>query len=558
MAKMNSSLQNSTNLRILFALLVFALFWQLGSWGVLESSEARYAEIPREMLETGNWLMPQYLQILHFDKPLMTYWITAAGLKIFGINAFGARFFLEIAFLVQIILVFKITLELFQNKKLAYYAAIIYCGIPLVLISVRNLTTDAYLNTFALFAVLGYVLYYKRAKVLWLYFFFTCLGLCIFTKGPFGIILPLLSIYPIQILVKQIQNFEVKEKQLHKIHVCVGILITLLIGGWWFFYLMKTSPEFYNFFVKEQLVNRVANAGTMKRSEPFWYYFLLLPLFILPMLSLFIGGLGRYLKQKQIGVKWLMIMSIILPLLLFSMSSSKLILYILPISPYIAISCAYFLYNTEDHQAKKHYLYALSIYLLIIMSLMVLCTGLLPEFPYHANLVQYFLLFLFIIYLSFIILRVKNYHQKILLLFLILPLFVAPLSTDILKKMQIQINSMAPISNFIKSKNLDTQSIIVWNRAVNGISFELQKNIYSVKHEHYSLQRNTRFQPNFNWKKNLIDVNDTNEQNYLKTLIQSPSVFITRDAIPEKYLWLLKPYNQQQSFGKWTVYYKNQ
>ena len=551
---MNSVLRHPAKLGILFSVLLFSLFWQLGSWGVTESSEARYAEIAREMLETDNWLLPQYLQILHFDKPLMTYWLTAAGLKIFGNNAFGVRFFLQIAYLLQILLVFKITRELFENKTLATYAAIIYCGMPLVLVSIRNLTTDAYLNSFTLLAILCYILYYKHSQKPWLYLFFIALGLTVFTKGPFGLLVPLLSIYPIQrLLIGQKDSTALKIKS---IHIYLGILLSIIIGGWWFFYLLLSSPEFYNFFIIEQLVNRVSNAQAMKRSEPFWYYLVLLPLFILPMCSLFIGSLIHNLKQKPGEIKWLIVMTILVPLLLFSTSSSKLILYILPISPFIAIISAHYLYKLNPLQVKRHFIYIFSIYSLITIAIIVLCFNLIPQIDYHASYQQYILVILLFLYIIYINYKLKNHKQKILLLFLVTPIFIIPFSSDVMKKMELNINSLTPISNFIKSKRMENQHIIVWNRAVNSISFELQKQVFSLKFEHYSLFRNTRFQHDLNWKKYLIDVNHKNELPYLKTLQASPSVLITRDRIPEECMWLIKPYKQKRKFGKWTLYYK--
>ncbi|MET3114999.1 4-amino-4-deoxy-L-arabinose transferase-like glycosyltransferase [Pedobacter sp. CG_S7] len=549
------SLLNSTKLGILFAVLLCALFWQLGSWGVIESSEARYSEISREMLETGNWLKPQYMQIMHFDKPLMTYWITAIGLKIFGVNAFGARFFLQVAYLLQIFLVYKITIGLFDQKRLAIFAAFLYCGIPLVLISVRNLTTDAYLNTFALLAVLCYLNYYKKSAIKWLYFYFCCLGLTILTKGPFGLLLPLLAIYPIQKLLNSKPNIVTKIKS---IHIYLGILLAIIVGGWWFFYLMYSSPKFYNFFVNEQLINRVANADTMKRSKPFWYYFALLPLFVLPQLSLFIGSLRGYLKQKKSDLKWLILMSIVLPLLLFSLSSSKLILYILPIMPFIAIISAYYLYHLEDQKVKGHFIYIFTVYSIIALALIVLCFGFVPQFNYQASNFQFVLILLLVLYFYFILYKLKNYKHKILLSFLILPIFLIPISTDLLKKLEVEINPISAVTSFIKSKHMEHQNIIVWNRAINAICFDLQRQTYSVKYDHYSLLRNTNFQLNFNWEKHLIDAKRADELSYLNRIAQSPSVLITRDGIPEKYSWLLSSYNQQKAIGKWTIYYKKQ
>ena len=551
---MNNILERKAIFGILFSVLIVSLFWQLGSWGVTESSEARYAEISREMLETKHWLMPQYLQILHFDKPLMTYWITAAGLKIFGNNAFGVRFFLQIAYLLQIFLVFKITRELFENKNLATYAAIIYCGIPLVLISIRNLTTDAYLNTFSLLAILCYIKYYKHSEKTWLYLFFTAIGLTIFTKGPFGVLLPLLAIYPIKQLLKPLKdNTSLKIKN---IHIFLGIFLSIIIGGWWFFYLLMSSPEFYNFLIIEQLINRVTNAQAMKRSETIGYYFILLPLFILPMFSLFSGSLNRYLRQEAGGLKWLIVMTIIVPLLLFSISSSKLILYILPISPFIAIISAHYLYNLDPEKVKKHFTYIFSIYSLITIAIVLLCFNLIPKIDYQASFQQYILIILLLLYISSVSYMLKNFKHKVLFLFLITPIFIIPFSSDVMKKMELNINSLTPLNNFIKNKDLENQHIIIWNRAVNSISFELQKEVYSVKFEHYSLFRNTKFQHDLNWKKHLIDVKNKDELPYLKILLASPSIFITRDSIPREYLWLLEPYQHQTAFGKWILYYK--
>lgn len=544
-------IRKSYGLWLLFAVLLFSLFWHLGTWGVTESSEARYAEIPREMIETGNWTLPQYLQILHFDKPLMTYWITAIGIKIFGTNAFAVRFFLQIAFLVQIYLVYRITIELFANKKMACYAAIIYCGLPLVLISVRNLTTDAYLNTFALLATLFYILYYKRLKVKWLYAFFICLGLTIFTKGPVGILLPLLMIYPIYQILGSREKADTRAY-----HFYIGILISLAIGGWWFFQLMMSSPSFYDFFIGQQLIDRVANAGTLKRSQPFWYYIAFLPIFTLPMLTLLIGSFFSCLKSKS-KLKWLIVLGVLLPLLLFSLSSSKLVLYILPIMPYLAMILAYFLYYLEEDKVKAHLIFVSIVYGLIVLAVIGLFLNLIPDISYHPTAVQLILLGLLLIYIAYVAFKIKEVKKKILLLFLILPVFIIPISTDSMRKFEIEINSTVPVTDFIKSRNLENEQIIVWNRSLNSLSFQLLKPVYSIKYQHYSLDRNTAFQQDSTWKSSLIDINEKEGEAQLKKLIRSPSVLVSSDPIPQEYHWLLAAFKNKQEIGKWMIYYNN-
>ena len=64
-----------------------------GAMPLMETTEARYAEIAREMIVSGNYLEPYFNAIKHFHKPPLAYWLVAAGLKTFGFNNFGARFF---------------------------------------------------------------------------------------------------------------------------------------------------------------------------------------------------------------------------------------------------------------------------------------------------------------------------------------------------------------------------------------------------------------------------------------------------------------------------------
>src|SRR5215831_12227443 len=73
------------------ALLFVVLFWQLGSASFWDPDEAIYAESSREMLRTGDWLAPHYNEQAFFDKPILFYWLQAAGMAVAGQNELGAR-----------------------------------------------------------------------------------------------------------------------------------------------------------------------------------------------------------------------------------------------------------------------------------------------------------------------------------------------------------------------------------------------------------------------------------------------------------------------------------
>jgi 4-amino-4-deoxy-L-arabinose transferase-like glycosyltransferase len=536
---------------IYIAVLLISFLWQLGLWGVTESSEARYAEISREMLLSGNMLLPQYLGVLHFDKPLMTYWITALGYEIFGFNAFGARFFLQIAFSVQLVLVYQIAKVLFDNRKIAMYSLICYAAIPLSLISVRNLTTDAYLNTFSLIAVFLYILFRKNNKLTALYGFFIALGLAIFTKGPFALILPLCALFPINQIIKN----QIYQKRI-LFHFTVGIIIMLIVGSWWFFYLMSSSLEFYNFFIGEQIVNRLAHADKLNRSKPFWYYISLLPLFIFPVFGLVINWL-KNVKYTAKNVNLLGLFTILIPLVLFSLASSKLILYILPITPFIAICTGFQLNQVANNGLKKIFVANSILYGFLILSVIVISCGFIKEIP--VNMDTQLLLFIVLLTGYFIYTIVSTFEIKWKFLFqlLIIPLIIVPLSTNILNQIELKINGTKPISVFIH-QNFPNHKVLVWNRVLNSMAFNLQKPIYSIKYRHYSLDRKTQFQPDDQWKLNLIDVNNKDELVYLKNLISDKVVLIRnkKDEIPQEMEWITQAFRSKKHFGKYIVYYK--
>ncbi|TAK10067.1 MAG: phospholipid carrier-dependent glycosyltransferase, partial [Candidatus Manganitrophaceae bacterium] len=70
----------------------FLFFFKLGSVYLFDVDEAVFSEATREMLETGDWITPQYNYVNRYDKPILFYWMMAISYRLFGVNEFGARF----------------------------------------------------------------------------------------------------------------------------------------------------------------------------------------------------------------------------------------------------------------------------------------------------------------------------------------------------------------------------------------------------------------------------------------------------------------------------------
>ncbi|MCX7831223.1 MAG: glycosyltransferase family 39 protein, partial [Acidobacteria bacterium] len=133
---------------ILLIFLVFEasiLFYGNSFLGLFESSEARYAEVSREMLETGDLISPQMDYVYHFTKPPLAYYLTALGMSIFGVNPYGARFFVTIFALLTLFLAFRISEEFEQD---GICSMLILGSFPLFFIMGKVLTTDMFLTFF--------------------------------------------------------------------------------------------------------------------------------------------------------------------------------------------------------------------------------------------------------------------------------------------------------------------------------------------------------------------------------------------------------------------------
>ncbi|GIV35869.1 MAG: hypothetical protein KatS3mg032_0248 [Cyclobacteriaceae bacterium] len=303
-------------------------------WGPLETSEARYAEISREMYESGDWLHPALLNIKHYHKPPVTYWITAAAYKLFGVNFFAFRFFLVVAWVIQCVLMVKIARLLFEDDETAWLSGCIFGTFPLVLAASRGLTTDMYLLTFILAAVFSWIKFVRTGGVLWLYAFMAFLGLGFLTKGPVALLLPA------AVVISLLRWRKIPDTPF--LHRAGALLAFLVLGFGWFILLVTENVRLLDYFFFRHFVDRVADASVFSRSKPFYYYLAMLPALALPWLVPLISKARLTFKNPgNTVIRHLLIYWFLLPLLVFSAASSKLPLYILPLFPALSLYLAF-------------------------------------------------------------------------------------------------------------------------------------------------------------------------------------------------------------------------
>ncbi|HTE28813.1 MAG TPA: glycosyltransferase family 39 protein [Chryseolinea sp.] len=524
--------------------LCFLMVATSGLWGVIETSEARYAQISREMVESGDWIHPSLLAIKHYHKPLLTYWITAASYATFGSNAFATRFFLTIAFGIQVLLIYRIAQNLFTDELVPWFSAIVYASLPIVLISVRGLTTDAYVNTFALLTIYCWIRYCKTQQAYLLFCTALAIGLGFMTKGPVIFVLPLFGIIGIW---KFLPRPTVKV-----VPFVLAAMLAAFISLWWFGSLILEDHRFSDYFIFHHLVDRVTHAGVFSRSEPWYYYIPIAPAVAFPWIVVLIRGYIDKTNRPEDTYKSLItrisIWWILVPFVLFSSASSKLVLYILPIFTGIALVTGYFLsLNTSRNQ------------LLIVISLMLFLYVALILVPFvePSATDKRFLVFP----VGAIAISLYGWYAKRSARFKLSLWAVVFAGTLILYSSfyfgnnQIQVNSLRPVTTFLQQQSLAERNILVYNALLPSISFELQKNIISVFVDDQSLKRETQFETGDQWKKYLINTKEQQGRRQFDEMLHQKDVVIVKTKAAAGLKKNLEGTWQTKSFGKWTVFY---
>ena len=522
-----------------------------GSWGLTESSEARYAEIGREMVISGDYLHPQLLGISHYHKPPVTYYLTALGYKIFGVNEFGARFFLSVALIIQLLLVFKIALLLFKEEKIALWSAVIYLSFPVVLIATRNLTTDAYLTTFIIAAIFLWLKRKNNGSLIYLYGFYAALGLAFLTKGPV-VVLPVVTF----ITVYKIVN---KERLRVTIHSVLGVILMLAISASWFVAVVVDHPNLWDYFITEQIVNRSLNAQSFHRDKPFWYYLLFAPLVGLPWFGFIITDFIKNRKQIKNTNRQAFILAITVAVLLlvFSLFSSKLILYILPVYPFLALLGGYLAVGISQKRATIYNKIYLGFYALLVLALLVLIfyEKLSVNIPLAAILI------LFLMGFSLFLCRKKEVfeNQKLMGLtlgFTVGLLFVYTLFSSANAD---AINSVKDLMARVDALDEDsTANIIVYDNRLPSASFYLDKKIITIANGNYRAKRETEFEQDTLYKNYYYDLQKPADLDRAQILMRAHNnILILRDKtkVPDSLDFILNNFKNKEANGKWLIYY---
>jgi 4-amino-4-deoxy-L-arabinose transferase-like glycosyltransferase len=208
---------------------------------LLEPSEARYAEISREMLLSGDWLTPRLNGFKHLHKPPLTYWVTAGSMKLFGINEWGARLPMLFSSLAVVVLTFGLARSIFGRTAALLSAAALSSFTGFLVLS-RMLATDAYLLLFVTAGLYCAWMALSGRPGKWIVGFWICAALGILTKGPLGLLLPLVPAAAAGLFFRRRASFRGDSRPLRWSWHLGGAALAALIVVPWYAAVCRATP----------------------------------------------------------------------------------------------------------------------------------------------------------------------------------------------------------------------------------------------------------------------------------------------------------------------------
>ncbi len=324
--------------RTLILLLAFAAVWfsNLEYRKLVNPDEGRYAEIPREMVASGDWTTPRLNGIKYFEKPALQYWATAVAYTLFGEHQWTARLWSALTGFLGVFMVLFTGRRLFGSKAGWYAALVLGSSLLWVLIGHIN-TLDMGVSFFLSAAVCAFLLAQHdaaaaRARGRWMLAAWAALALAVLSKGLIGLALPGATLV-LYILIER------DWRLLGRLRLVAGSALLLALTLPWFVSVSRANPEFFHFFFIHEHFERFLTKQH-GRYQPPYYFIPVLLAGMLPWTLTLLDALARAWKrdprQRFQAQRFLFLWAAVV-FVFFSVSDSKLVSYILPMFPALAL-----------------------------------------------------------------------------------------------------------------------------------------------------------------------------------------------------------------------------
>src|ERR1700681_4094891 len=316
-----------------------ALLWflPLNSPHLFDPDEGRYAEIPREMVASGDWVTPRLDGIKYFEKPALGYWATAVAFEVFGQHAWSVRLWPALSGMLGLMLTFALGRRLYDQRA-ALLAVLVQASALLYIAMARIATLDMGLSFDLQLAMTALALLVqqprpgeaqsRRLPLL----LGVGVALAVMSKGLVGILIPG-AVAVLFMLIHRDWRLPLRAQ------LWWTFAALLLLAAPWFVLVSARNPEFAHFFFIFQHFQRYLSRAEFDRYQPVWFFLPVLALGFLPWTTLLPGALRQGWRAARAGERAtsLLLIWAAFVLLFFSMSQSKLTPYIVPMLPPLSL-----------------------------------------------------------------------------------------------------------------------------------------------------------------------------------------------------------------------------
>ncbi len=320
----------------LFFLGLFLFLFYTWAMPLIDPDEPRYASTAREMVLNGDWIVPHFNGAPRINKPPVVYWAIAICYKLFGIHELGARLPSALAAIGTVMIVYFWGRRI-EGRKSGFWAGVMLMTSPLFFFIARFCITDMLLTFFFSAALYQFFVEYqdarkKNARRLLMYFF---LSMVFLVKGPVGVLLFVLITCCFLLWARDF-------RYIRRLWYLPGFLLFAgIICAWGIpFWAQLGTKQIISLLTLETSGRFVSGYA---HPEPFYYYISTFLLGFFPWSAFVFIPIAALFKNRAVANRegkkeacfftaWL-----VLSLVFFSLSKSKLMTYILPLSPSVVL-----------------------------------------------------------------------------------------------------------------------------------------------------------------------------------------------------------------------------
>jgi 4-amino-4-deoxy-L-arabinose transferase-like glycosyltransferase len=304
---------------------------------LFNTDEGRYAEIPREMLAGGDWVIPHLNGLAYLEKPPLQYWASAASQALVGSTELGARLYTAVCALLCALTTGLAAWRAWGTGA-GWRAAAMIASMLLFLCMGQLLTLDMSLTLYTTVALAAFLAAQGDTGTGrgWMLLAWAASALGVLSKGPVAVLIPTVTLICYSLYARDAGPWR-------RLHAALGLPLFLAITLPWFWLAARRQADFLEFFfVHEHLARYLTPSAD--REQPWWFFGAVLLLgslpWTLPALRSLVQGWRRPGAGPGFDAAAFLRIWVLFVLAFFSVSDSKLIPYVLPALPALALLIA--------------------------------------------------------------------------------------------------------------------------------------------------------------------------------------------------------------------------